>query len=105
LTSPYSYTQPDYRPNQGSILLNGASFADIELGSQSVSLDEYSIHSVLHPNPVINEVFFGKKGVVIDISGKIVMEVERGTYNLQNLVDGVYIYQTSNGKTLKFIKE
>jgi hypothetical protein len=50
-------------------------------------------------------VFFGKKGVVIDISGKIVMEVERGTYNLQNLVDGVYIYQTSNGKTLKFIKE
>ena len=33
------------------------------------------------------------------------MYVERGTYNLQNLVDGVYIYQTSNGKTLKFIKE
>ena len=105
LTSPYSYIQPDYRPNQGSILLNGASFADIELGSQSVSLDEYSIQAVLHPNPVIDEVFFGKKGVVIDISGKIVMYVERGTYNLQNLVDGVYIYQTSNGKTLKFIKE
>ena len=75
------------------------------MGSQSVSLDEYSIQAVLHPNPVIDEVFFGKKGVVIDISGKIVMYVERGTYNLQNLVDGVYIYQTSNGKTLKFIKE
>jgi hypothetical protein len=105
LVSPYSYTQPDYRPSQTSILLNGASFSDIELGSQNIGLKESDLSNDFYPNPFVNEMFFSQRGIIVDMNGKVIMSVEKGINNLQNLVKGVYTYTNEFGTVSIIVKQ
>ena len=105
LVSPYNYLQPDYRPNTNSVLLNGASFSDTELGSQNIGVDEFTSNSIFYPNPVYDVVNLPTDGIIMDLNGRFVMNVKKGENFLTSLVDGVYIYQNKLGFNTKLIKK
>jgi hypothetical protein len=105
LVSPYNYLQPDYRPNTNSVLLNGASFSDAELGSQTIGSEEFIKSIPFYPNPTFGEVFFVESGVIVDMSGKLITEVVKGLNNLNYLVNGVYFYKTESEEFYKLVKK
>ena len=105
MVSPYNYLQPDYRPNTNSVLLNGASFSDTELGSQNIGVDEFTSNSIFYPNPVYDVVNLPTDGIIMDLNGRFVMNVKKGENFLTSLVDGVYIYQNKLGFNTKLIKK
>ena len=105
LINPYSYIQPDYRPTQNSVLLNGSSFSDVELGSQTIGDEEIIKSLPFYPNPTFGEVFFIESGVIVDMSGKLITKVVKGLNNLNYLVNGVYFYQSKSGLVFKMIKK
>jgi hypothetical protein len=104
LINPYSYSQPDFRPTQGSILLNGSSFSDVELGSQTIGIDENGQSYNFYPNPFIDEVMFTRTGLIVDMNGQIVVKVLEGVNNLQHLNNGVYTYITEDGEVSMIVK-
>lgn len=105
LTNPYSYQQPDYRPTSNSVLLNGASFSDIELGSQNIGLDEKLQEKTFYPNPVKELVHFEYEGYITDMNGRKVFVVTQGENNISELPKGVYMYWTLLGDGYKILKQ
>ena len=103
LVSPYNYIGGDYRPAPNSVLLSGASFSDVELGS--LGLNEFGINDNFYPNPVGDIVNFKTNGLIVDLNGKLVTKVEKGDNFVGYLETGVYIYKNELGQTYKFLKQ
>lgn len=104
LINPYNYQQPDYRPDTNSILMNGASFIDVELGSQNIGVEERLFGNTFYPNPVKELVYFEYDGYIMDLNGRNVQIVTKGENNLTELPSGVYIYRTKEGNSYKLQK-
>ncbi|OFY83216.1 MAG: hypothetical protein A3F72_03360 [Bacteroidetes bacterium RIFCSPLOWO2_12_FULL_35_15] len=110
LTTPYSYTSPDYRPVTGSLALTGGDFSDsgfagLVAGIENNSMDVNSL--VVYPNPVhdaANVIFNINRAAkvtvtIYDITGKLVANVYNGemnsgktilTINTSNFNTGIY---------------
>jgi hypothetical protein len=85
--------------------LNGASFSDSELGSHSIGLKENDLSNDFYPNPFVDQVFFKQKGLIVDMNGRIVMNVVEGINNLQYLASGVYTYLSETGLVSMMVKK
>jgi hypothetical protein len=104
LVSPYNYIGGDYRPSPNSVLLSGASFSDVELGSQSIGMDEFVSFGDFYPNPVNDVAVFPSNGVILDLTGRVVIKIVKGENFVGSLNTGVYVYKSELGTSYRLVK-